>query len=267
MNEEGKGAGTRLVRFSCWCPKVIATINHLPETLADRCIVIAMQRKTAGEECERLKNLDGTELRRKCARFVMDHAEEIRGAEPKIPTDLNDRAADIWEPLLALAELAGGDWPERARAAAVGLTTGAQEESAIGALLFDVFICFLSGKAERLFSRTLVAQLNGMGERPWGELRRGRQVTEVWLARQLRPYGVRPKTLWIGESAAKGYLQEDLKEAFARYIPKSQARAMLDELTVVAEPAKPAECGMGTAECGMGEKEAAKQDSPGDPAV
>jgi hypothetical protein len=72
----------------------------------------------------------------------------------------------------------------------------------------------------------------------------------VWLARQLRPYGVRPKTMWIGESAAKGYLQEDLKEAFVRYIPKSQARAMLDELTVVAEPA--AKCGVRNAECGVG---------------
>jgi len=55
---------------------------------------------------------------------------------------------------------------------------------------------------------------------------------------KVKSFRVRPKTLWIGESAAKGYLQEDLKEAFARYIPKSQARAMLDELTVVAEPAE-----------------------------
>src|SRR5438552_578591 len=56
---------TRLVRFSCWCPKAIATIKHLPETLADRCIVIGMQRKHPRERCERLRNLQGTELRRK----------------------------------------------------------------------------------------------------------------------------------------------------------------------------------------------------------
>src|SRR6185436_12042079 len=69
--------GSRLVRFSCWCPKVFAAIGHLPETLADRCIVIRMQRKTAGEQCEKLRGLDGTLLRRKCARFVMDHWREI----------------------------------------------------------------------------------------------------------------------------------------------------------------------------------------------
>ena len=75
-------AGTRLARFSCWCPKAIATIRHLPETLADRCIVIEMHRKTAQEKCERVKDLDGTELRRKCARFVADHAEEIAAGAP-----------------------------------------------------------------------------------------------------------------------------------------------------------------------------------------
>jgi len=108
--------GSRLVRFSCWCPKAIAAIGRLPETLADRCIVIRMQRKTATEQCERLRNLDATVLRQQCARFVLDHAQNIAEAQPKIPSDLPDRAADIWEPLLApggrqLAGLgsAGGD--------------------------------------------------------------------------------------------------------------------------------------------------------------
>src|ERR1043165_1971282 len=95
-----RGKRSRLVRFSCWCPKVIATIGRLPETLADRCILIRMQRKTPDEPCKRLRDFEGTELRRKCARFVLDHAEAIRLARPEIPASLNDRAADIWEPLL-----------------------------------------------------------------------------------------------------------------------------------------------------------------------
>src|SRR5207249_2112173 len=142
-NGELAEGGLQLGRFSCWCPKVIATIKHLPETLADRCIVIRMQRKSSREKCERLRTLEGTELRRKCARFVMDHSEEIARAQPEIPEDLNDRAADIWEPLLALADLAGGDWPEKARKAALGLTAIAQEESPIGALLLDLMIMFV----------------------------------------------------------------------------------------------------------------------------
>src|SRR6185369_8240693 len=71
-NDERPGSlpGSRLARFSCWCPKVMAAIGRLPDTLADRCIVIRMQRKMASEECERIKNLEVSRLRRQCARLV-----------------------------------------------------------------------------------------------------------------------------------------------------------------------------------------------------
>ena len=125
LNAESRTLNSsRLVRFSCWCPKVIAAIGRLPDTLLDRCIPITMQRKMVNETCERLRNLDGHTLRRKCARFVADHAEQIAVAKPAIPAQLNDRAADIWEPLLALADLAGGEWPKLARDAALRMSAG-----------------------------------------------------------------------------------------------------------------------------------------------
>src|SRR4029453_18731840 len=62
--------GSQLMQYSCWCPKVIAAIGRLPETLADRCIMITMQRKSGKDRCERLQNLDAAELRQRCARFV-----------------------------------------------------------------------------------------------------------------------------------------------------------------------------------------------------
>jgi len=86
-----------IVRFSCWCPKVLAAIGRLPETLADRCIMLRMQRKTPGEQCERLRNLDANHLRRRCARFVLDHRADIASVHPTLPAGLNDRAADIWD--------------------------------------------------------------------------------------------------------------------------------------------------------------------------
>ena len=91
----------------------------------DRCIVVRMQRKTASEACQRLKNLESTPLRRQCARFAQDHAQEIANASPEAPPNMNDRAGDIWEPLLALADLAGRPWPELARQAAVALSANA----------------------------------------------------------------------------------------------------------------------------------------------
>jgi len=145
---------------------------------------------------------------------------------------LNDRAADIWEPLLALADLAGGEWPQLARQAAIGLTTSAQESSPIASLLFDICLVFTIGQTDRIFSRTLTEELNlRFTDRPWAETKKGQQIDGLWLAQQLRPYGIRPRTLWIGEEQAKGYYQEDFTEAFQRYIPKAEAQAYLAELT------------------------------------
>ncbi|MGZ5543253.1 MAG: DUF3631 domain-containing protein [Limisphaerales bacterium] len=259
--------GSRLASFSCWCPKVMAAIGRLPDTLADRCIVIRMQRKSNGESCERLRLLDAEALRRKCARFVMDHRDVIALARPQIPQELNDRAADIWEPLLVLADLAekkvnhqgtkgeqecltegrGGNgrsgndgknannegdetkiWAVVAREAAVSLTGIAQENNPIASLLMDVLVCFAAEKSERVFSRTLVQRLNWMSGRPWNEMTQRKTkeapqgVTDVWLARVLRPYGVRPSTMRIGEAVAKGYSMDDFRPVFQRYIPRSE---------------------------------------------
>jgi len=229
---EGRGAASagRPARYSCWCPKAIAAIGHLHPTLASRCILIRMHRKLEGEECERLKGLKAAELQRKCARFVRDHAEEIASAEPAIPRGLTNRAADIWEPLLALADLAGGPWPELARQAAGGLNARAQAHSPIGSLLLDILMSFVLGEGDRLFSRTLVERLNRAGERPWMELRKGKGATETWLAQQLRPYGVHSRTVRIGEQVAKGYMREDFQDVFKRYIPKSEVEALKAEL-------------------------------------
>jgi hypothetical protein len=206
-----------------------------------------MHRKMAGEECERLKKVDAMELKRRCARFVADHAEEIGKAEPGIPQGLANRAADIWEPLLVLADLAGGRWPELAREAALGLTARAQEHNPIGSLLLDIYLTFATSDKERLFSRELVSGLGGFGQRPWVDLLRGKPLTEVWLSQQLRPYGIKSRTIRIGEQVAKGYLKEDCMETFRRYIPKSAFEELKAELEMVkpekAKLAEPAETG------------------------
>jgi hypothetical protein len=205
----------------------MAAIGRLPETLADRCIVIRMQRKTPGENCERLKNLDATPLRQQCARFAQDHAGLIADARPQLPPGINDRASDVWEPLLALADVAGGDWPELARGAAQNLTATAQESSPSASLLLDILMEFAGSGGGRIFSRELVAGLNQSPDRPWSVMRSGREIDEVW--QQLRPYGIRPRSMRIGKEIARGYTEEDFKEVFRRYIPRSDVDGMLAE--------------------------------------
>ena len=154
--------------------------------------MIRMQRKTPGQECEKLRNLDGSILKRKCVRFVMDHAKEIAAARPAMPADLNDRAADVWEPLFALAEIAGGGWPGKAKAASVGLAGTVQESGPVAVLMREISNCFAASKTDRLFSRTLLDWLSQCRNAPWAE-EGGKPITELWLSQQLRPYGIRQK--------------------------------------------------------------------------
>src|SRR5204863_4826875 len=146
--------------------------------------------------------------------------------------------------------VAGASWGKKARDAALGLTAVAEEESPIVTLLLDLWILFIQREegqgnggpqaakkkgGTRVFSRDLVAKLNYRTDRPWRVLCKGKEVTELWLSQQLRPYGVLPKTMWIGETAAKGYLEDDLVEAVRRYVPKSAVQSMVDEFDAVAQ--------------------------------
>ena len=72
-------------------------------------------------------------------------------------------------------------------------------------------------------------------------LRRGKEITERWLSQQLSPYGVRPRTIWIGDRSAKGYMEEDFSEAFRRYIPKAAMQVLMDEQQLARKQKEQAE--------------------------
>jgi hypothetical protein len=218
--EERKSS--RLVRYSCWCPKVMAAIGRLPETLADRCIVITMQRKMGTDSCESMRELKAEVLRERCARFVEENATRIGAARPEIPKELNDRAADIWEPLLAIADLAGGEWPSLARAAAVRLSSGDEEITLLGWFLRDLRKLFAIRKREQMFSREIVDFLNPMHSRPWEDLRRGRHINEWWLSQRLRAVGIRSRFVRIDGVAGRGYGLSEIEQAAKRYVPEAK---------------------------------------------
>jgi hypothetical protein len=216
-----------------------------------------MERKREDEECESLRDFDGTALRERCGRFIAENRDAIAAAWPEAAEGMNDRATEIWEPLLALADLAGGQWPEKARRAASGLTKRGNESNPIGSLLMDIFNIFamdyvrrLSAAREeggeeaakavqedeeingnRLFTRHLVAELNYLQDRPWRELLRGKEVTELWLSQRVKPYGIRPKMLRIGDEQSRGYEEKEFWETFRRYIPKSEIEEMRERMT------------------------------------
>jgi putative DNA primase/helicase len=214
--------------FSCWAPLALAGIGDLPETVRDRSIEIEMKRKLASETVKRLRRRDGADLNeiaRKLARWSQDGVNKLHRAEPKMPDGLNDRAADAWEPLVAVADLSGGDWPNRARAAALALSgddlAGAKDEGIDTMLLWDIRDAFARRGTDKLSGETLTAYLTGLEGRPWAEWKNSKSLTKNQLSRRLKKYGVVSCAIELGgdEGRLKGYRLEDFEDAFARYLP------------------------------------------------
>ena len=211
--------------FSTYCATAIAAIGKLPGTLEDRSIAIVLRRKRTDEPTERFREDRPGELivlARKAARWAKDHIEELGAADPKIPADLNDRAADNWRPLLAIADLAGADWQDWARRAAVSLSADAvaDQDSIRTLLLGDIRTVFRSRAADRMSSDDIVAYLTNLDDRPWPEFNRGKQMTKAGLARLLKPFRVLPVTIRLeANRTAKGYYLSAFEDAFTRYLP------------------------------------------------
>lgn len=216
--------------FSTWSPKAVAAIGDLPNTLADRSVEVRMTRKSADDPVERLR-LDRLEegvlepLRSRAWRWAQDHLDELRMADPDLPRELHDRARDNFRPLVAIADAAGGDWPERACAAAVTLSARTEGEAWTRGqeLLRDVREVFDAEGVDQLPTRRLVAKLHELEERPWGDERGGRGLSACQLARMLKPFGLSSTPLWVGHGAAgrmlRGWRRAELEPVWGRYTP------------------------------------------------
>src|SRR5262252_305615 len=190
---EGMVITTRL--FSTFCPKAFGLIGQLTATLTDRSVVIPMRRKMPSEKAERLRRRDSeahAQLRGQCLRWANDNAAALAQVTPPALPALNDRANDLWEPLLAIADHAGGEWPERARKAALKLSgEGAAGEDNRGVeLLRDARKVFNVSKEAELPTKTLIAALCADEERPWSAHSKGEPITDRQIAKLLRPFGI-----------------------------------------------------------------------------
>jgi len=208
-------------RFSTWAPKALATIRAVADTLQDRAIIVQLQRKPLTAAVTRLRRRDSEEfaaLRSRAARWAVDNFDLLVDPEPQVPKRLNDRASDNWRPLLAIADLAGGTWPQEARRAAC-LLSGEAQDGAIGVeLLKDIRSAF--GGDDVIRSADLMAKLTADPERPWGEWKHGRPLTQKQLAGLLAPFHIISLTVHPpGLPDGKGYRRIDFRAAWAAYCP------------------------------------------------
>jgi hypothetical protein len=137
-----------------------------------------------------------------------------------MPTGIEDRNADVWEALLAVADVAGADWPERGRRSAVALVAASKRDGgSLGIrLLTDIRQAFTQHGTDRLTTDQMLDFLTELDEAPWGDLR-GKPLDARGLSRRLGRYDISPKNLRIDGRILKGYDQSDLADVWSRYVP------------------------------------------------
>lgn len=218
-----QGDSLEPVAFNTFCPKALALIGRLPDTIADRSITVPLRRKRPEETTERLradKDLGFAELRGMLARWIADNKEAIVAQDPLIPSSLNDRQADCWRELFRIADVIGGRWPTLVRADAVMICENVEDDGDKKTMLLEDLKGFfetLQG-ARHSSSQSIIDYLNNLEGRPWAEIRGGKPITTNTLAGMLRGFNIQPKTIRIGSGTIKGYAIDEFTEAFSRYI-------------------------------------------------
>jgi hypothetical protein len=204
-----------LERFDIFGPKVVAGIGSMPSTIADRSIPIRMKRRTASETLGRFRRRSA---QAEADQIVMDWTTVTLVTDVTVPDELNDRAADSWEAPIAIAEAAGGDWPTRARLAAIALSAEEEVSASVGMkLLADVRDVF--AELDHLPTSDLLSRLHDLEESPWGEWY-GKPLTARGLAKLLEPYRVGPQLRRLGGDRRRGYFRSDFTDAWGRYVPE-----------------------------------------------
>lgn len=210
-------------QFSTWGAKAISGIGTLSDTIMDRAIILTLRRKLSGENIQRLRHADAglfEALASKLARFAIDNGAAIALARPALPDALNDRAQDNWEPLLAIADCAGGEWPSIARSAALSLSGSEHDSVSLSTeLLADIREVFDAKGIDRISSPDLLNALCDDDEKSWATYNRGQPIKIRQLTKRLGEYGIRSKTVRISRhEAPRGFERAQFEDAFTRYL-------------------------------------------------
>jgi len=216
------GKQVKTEEIPAYCAVALAGLRDLPDTIMTRAVVLRMRRRAPDEQVEawrrRIHVLEGEEIKEQLALWAEGTLGSVIDTWPEMPNGVTDRDADVWEALIAVADVAGGTWPERARKAAVTLVREAKESSpSLGVrLLSDIRNVF--GDAEKLATDTILKKLHQIDEAPWGDMR-GKPLGDIQLAKRLKGYDIKPKLVRIGADVSRGYAREDFYDAWKRYLP------------------------------------------------
>ena len=222
--------------YETFAPKVIVMKGkRLPDTTLSRSVVIELRRKLADETVKDFDHLDDDDLARlrsQLLRWATDNIDALRVARPETIPGFDNRLRQNWLPLLAIAELAGGEAKQKAWAAAKDIegTKEGDDASLSIQLLSDIRDIFQAERAsrrdladdigQRITSKELVERLTADADKRWAEYYRGKPLSQTQLARLLKSYLIFSRNIRTeGDSIPKGYLRSQFEDAWKRYLP------------------------------------------------
>jgi Protein of unknown function (DUF3631) len=220
---EMAGQVAKLIQFPVYAPVALASKgDHIPETILTRSVIVRMRRRAPDEYVrgfrQRVTRPEGLALHDRLTDWADSVRDRIGCAQcwPEMPEGVTDRPADVWEPLLTVAALVGGDWPQRARDACLAFIVGARDDTVSAGirLLGDLHGVF--GVHEVMATETILNGLHKLDEAPWRDWY-GHPLNPRELAKLLKPYGVSSTKVRIGEASVRGYRREDLWDPWHRY--------------------------------------------------
>jgi hypothetical protein len=227
----GDAKTMKVERFPVFAPVALGGIaGHMPATITTRAVTIHMRRRRSDQKVDQFRQRDAKRdarpIREALAAWIASVADEIGEATPELPDGVTDRSAEIWEPLVAIADAAGGHWPQTARKACVHFVLDDAQPVTDGVrLLADLRTIFRHHKTDRLATKALIADLVSLEEAPWGDFE-GKQLDGRRMARELARYGVTPIPFKDdSNTTVKGYVtyptkdQVGLADAWDRYLP------------------------------------------------
>jgi hypothetical protein len=224
------GHNVELEEWPAYAAVAMAGIDYLPDTILSRSVVVRMRRRKSDEVIEpfrpRLHEAAGHAIRDRLAAWAAGIADRITGQWPAMPDSITDRAADAWEPLLAVADAAGGAWPSKARVAAV-VTVMALRRREGDSLNIQLLAHLreILGDSVSLPTAVILEKLWNLPESPWQDVR-GKPLTDMGLAARLKKYEIRSTYVRVGPKVSKHYLRADFKDAWERYLPSLPVEAI-----------------------------------------
>jgi len=217
--------GYEVESFETYCPKALVLIGRLQDTLADRCIEIRMERR-AQAEIQRFRyarvQAETAPLKKAVEEWANTYAPLVEAHY--INNDLrflHDREAELWQPLFSVATVAAVHRLTELQVSASRMA-GAKSDSEAGdysiQLLKDISDAFTQNDGDKLPTSVLLQTLNAFDESPWAGWSDGKGLDSHALARLLKPFRVRSRSLRCGEQVVKGYLRESFADAWERYL-------------------------------------------------